>query len=303
MLLYGTEIAQQIKTKLQNQVFELFGERKKYIAIIFLWNNQSSATYVKHKQKYWKEIWIDTIVFWQGEWDHSSFFPQTQFRTNKHYQTSKEILDLISFLNQDSDCIGIMIQLPLPEPFAPDKLKLLQAICESKDIDGLGWSLVGKNFFDMIKFTPATPKAVFTLLDRYNLGNLKGKTIAIIWQSTIVGKPLALECIKRWAIVQCFDINNTPEEIQKGCQNAEYIFSWTGQIHLINKNHTNKEKNQIFIDIWYWHLNKKPVGDIDFEDIKDNVLHITPVPWGIGPLTIASLFENIIALHQQFWSQ
>ena len=208
----------------------------------------------------------------------------------------------VNILNEDEKCIGIMIQLPLPDSFSEYKLNLLQSIREDKDIDWLGWSLIGKGFCDMIDFSPATPKAVFTLLDSYQLGDLKGKRVAIIGQSIIVGKPLALEAIKRWAIIQCFDISSTPEELQEGCKNAEYLFCGTWVIDLINEKHINNNGNQILIDIWYWHKEGKPAGDIDFESVKDKVKHITPVPWGVGPLTIASLFDNVIILAKQFWN-
>lgn len=300
MLLYGKLLAEEIKNRLKNQISDLFGDQKKYVAILFFGDNSSSSTYVKHKQKYASEIWLSTVVFWQQQDQDTSPFSSLIHWINKAYNTYEEVLELIAFLNEDKDCIGIMIQLPLPEPLASHKLQLLQAIDEKKDIDGLWGSLVGKSFFEMIDFIPATPRAVLALLDAYQLGDLKGKKVAIIWQSTIVGKPLALECIKRGAIVQCFDIKNTPKELEIGCRSAEYVFSWTGVIHLINDKHINEEKNQILVDIGYGHTNGKPVGDIDFESVKDKVKYITPVPGGVWPLTIASLFSNLVDLVQQF---
>ena len=83
--------------------------------------------------------------------------------------------------------------------------------------------MLGKSFFDLLDFTPATPKAVMTLLDYYDLGNVRGKQVAVIGQSTIVGKPLALELLKRGAFVATFDIRNTPEEIRAFCQKSDYI--------------------------------------------------------------------------------
>ena len=302
MLLYGKPIAEKIKDELKIQVSTFFGENQKYVAILFFGDNKSSATYVHHKQKYAKEIWISTFIFWQGTEQDTTYFPILKTWTQKKYTEVNQIFELINFLNQDRQCIGIMIQLPLPEIFTQHKLELLQAINESKDIDGLWGSLIWKSFCDMIEFCPATPKAVFTLLDAYNLGNLRGKKVAIVWQSIIVGKHLALESIKRWAIVQCFDLTFNPEEIKKGCQDAEYLFCATGVIDLINDEYLNKEGNQILIDIWYGHKQGKAAGDIDFEKVKDKIKHITPVPGWIGPLTIASLFSNVIVLAKQFWN-
>ena len=302
MLLYGKPIAEKIKDKLKSQIPLLFGKMEKYVAILFFWENSSSSTYIHYKQKYAEEIWIQTFVFWQEKEQDISHFPELKNRTQKKYSEVNQIFELTSFLNEDEKCIGIMIQLPLPDSFSEYKLNLLQSIREDKDIDWLGGSLIGKGFCDMIDFSPATPKAVFTLLDSYKLGDLKGKRVAIIGQSIIVGKPLALEAIKRWAIVQCFDISSTPEELEEGCKNAEYLFCGTWVIDLINEKHINNNGNQILIDIWYWHKEGKPAGDIDFESVKDKIKHITPVPWGVGPLTIASLFDNVIILAKQFWN-
>lgn len=109
--------------------------------------------------------------------------------------------------------------------------------------------MLGKSFFELLDFTPATPKAVMTLLDYYDLGNVRGKQVAVIGQSTIVGKPLALELLKRGAFVGTFDIRNTQEEIRAFCQKSDYIFSGTGQIELIDESYLNDSKQQILIDI------------------------------------------------------
>ena len=105
--------------------------------------------------------------------------------------------------------------------------------------------------------------------------------------------------LKRGAFVGIFDIRNTSEEIKTFCQKSDYIFSGTGAVHLVNADFLSSKKEQILIDIGYGHKDGKPVGDIDFEVVKDQVLHITPVPWGIGPLTIASLFTNVFVLWEQ----
>ncbi len=148
----------------------------------------------------------------------------------------------------------MIIQLPLPPKLQEYKNELLSAIAPHKDIDGLGGGLVGKSFFEMIDFIPATPKAVMSLLDYYDLGDVHGKKAAIIGQSTIVGKPLALELLKRGAQLYCFDIRNTPQEIKNFCQSADYIFSGTGHIHLVNEQYLSGKKNQILIDIGYGHI-------------------------------------------------
>ncbi len=299
MLLYGKPLAEKIEAELKEKVRSTFWKSKKFVAILFFWDNSSSAVYVKHKQNFGARIGLLTLVFGQEQEEENSDFPHLNHFLQQTKREKNQILDLISKLNIDDDCVGIVIQLPLPPELHSHKNELLSAIIPHKDIDGLGGTMLGKSFFEMLSFTPATPKAVMSLLDYYDLGEVRGKQVAVIGQSTIVGKPLALELLKRGAFVGTFDIRNTPEEIKAFCQTSDYIFSGTGQIHLVNAEFLSKEKPQILIDIGYGHKEGKPVGDIDFDSVKEKALHLTPVPWGIGPLTIASLFSNIFVLWEQ----
>ena len=285
MLLYWKPVAEKIKKELQEKNKKFFSEGLQFLAILFFWDNTSSAVYVKSKKKYGDEIWLKTIVYGQEEWK---------------IRDKERVLGLIDELNKNPNCVWIMIQLPLPDNLKEYKTLLLQAITPEKDVDGLWGTLVGKSFFNFLNFIPATPKAVLTLLDYYDLWEVKNKKVAILWQSTIVWKPLALELLKRGAQTACFDINNTPWEIKTYCQSADYIFSATGYIHLIDESYLSWKNNQIIIDIGYWHKDWKAVGDVNRENIEDKVLHLSPVPWGVGPLTIASLFSNIFDLWEQF---
>ena len=284
-MLYWKPVAEKIKKELQEKNKKFFSEGLQFLAILFFWDNTSSAVYVKSKKKYGDEIWLKTIVYGQEEWK---------------IRDKERVLGLIDELNKNPNCVWIMIQLPLPDNLKEYKTLLLQAITPEKDVDGLWGTLVGKSFFNFLNFIPATPKAVLTLLDYYDLWEVKNKKVAILWQSTIVWKPLALELLKRGAQTACFDINNTPWEIKTYCQSADYIFSATGHIHLIDESYLSWKNNQIIIDIGYWHKDWKAVGDVNRENIEDKVLHLSPVPWGVGPLTIASLFSNIFDLWEQF---
>ena len=284
MLLYWKPVAEEIKKELQEKTKKYFPDWNNFVAVLFFWDNYSSSVYVKSKQRYGESIGLKTKIYGQEKEDRSN----------------EEILNLIYELNKDENCVWIIIQLPLPESLKDYKKELLSAITPDKDIDGLWGTLVWKSFFNMLSFTPATPKAVVTLLDYYRLWNVKNKKVAIIGQSTIVGKPLALEMLKRGAQVACFDKTNTPWEIKEYCQSADYIFSATGVSHLVDETYINDKKNQIVIDIGYGHKDGKAVGDVNIEKIQNKVLHITPVPWGIGPLTIASLFSNVFVLREQF---
>ena len=254
MLLYWKPVAELHTQKLKSDIWTYFSDWKHYVAILFFGTNSSSAVYVRNKQAFSQKIWLPAFIFWQEYKEQNLWiFEDLSEDIVRRYENIDQVFKLIDRLNLDERCVGIMIQMPLPD-FLKDEL----------------W-------------------------------NLKGRRVAIIGQSIVVWKPLALECLKRWAIVQCFDISNTEQEIQEWCQQAEYIFSGTGVIHLVNENYVNKEKNQILVDIWYGHLDGKAAGDIDFESVEEKVKYITPVPWWVWPLTIVSLFENVISLRKNYW--
>ena len=285
MILRGKELSLQIQENLKTKSKSL--PENSYMAILFFGNDFSSATYVRHKQKYGESIWIPVKIFTE-EW----FSPLVQEKEG----LANRVFNLINQLNHDPFCIGIIIQLPLPAELKLHQNELLSTISPEKDIDGLGGINTGLSSTGLIDFIPATPKAVITLLQHYTLDNLKGQKVAIIGQSNIVGKPLIMECIKRWAIVSSFNIDYTPEEIKQFTQKSDYIISCTGQVHLVDDSRINQDKNQIIIDVGYGHIDGKPVGDVNIESIADKVFAYTPVPWWIGPLTVACLFDNIFTL-------
>lgn len=297
MLLYGKPLAEKMEADLRQQVHSTFWDQERFVAILFFGNDASSQVYVKYKQLYGEKIGLPALVFGQGKGTSSD--PELTALLQQTQRDKKLILALIHRLNCEERCVGIIIQLPLPPEFQPYKNELLSAITPAKDLDGLNGTLIGKNFLEMIDFLPATPKAVISLLDYYKLGNLRRKRVAVLWKSIIVGKPLALELLKRGAQVWSFDIYDDPAEIKAYCQSAEYIFSWTGQIDLIDETYLSPTKTQTIIDIGYGHKAGKAVGDVNFNAVQERALHISPVPWGVGPLTIASLFSNVFVLWEQ----
>ncbi len=301
MLLAWKELSLQLKDHLIKKRAQLFGDRKAYVAIIFLGDDFSSATYVKHKKAYGESIGLPVVVFGQNhvaEYDRNqvSRYDDVSIYVNQNYDTIFKVMELIKYLNQDDDCVGIIVQLPLPDTFKEYKTDMLAAITPTKDLDGLGGVISGLASIDLIDFSHATPKAVLYLLDNYNLWAMKWKTVSIIWQSNIVGKPLILECIKRGATVASFNQDNSLEEIKTMTKQSDYIISCTGKIHLIDASFLRDDRSQIVIDVGYGHKDGKPVGDVDIEAIKDKVAAYTPVPGGIGPLTVACLFDNVFTL-------
>lgn len=301
MILSWKDLSLSFKQSLIQKRATFFGERKVYVAIIFLGDDYSSATYVKHKKAYGESIGLPVIVFGQNhtaEYDRNQAgkFDDVGIYINQNYDSVGKVMELIRYLNHDDDCVGIIVQLPLPEQFVEYKQQLLAAITPQKDLDGLGGVIVGLSQMWLIDFVPATPKAVLYILEKYNLDNFMGKTVAIFWQSNIVGKPLVLECIKRGATVYTCNWDTPVEKIKIISKNSDYIVSCTGKIHLVDETFIRNDTTQIIVDVGYGHIDGKPVGDVHIETIQDKVAAYTPVPGGVWPLTVACLFDNIFVL-------
>jgi len=301
MILSWKELSVAFKQELTAKRAKIFGDRKVYVAIIFLGDDYSSATYVKHKKSYGDSIWLPVIVFWQNhqaEYDRNQAgkFDDVGIYINQNYDSIWKVMELIRYLNQDAECVGIMVQLPLPDNFKQYKTEILSSITPTKDIDWLGGVLTGLSSIDLIDFIPATPKAVLYLLDKHGLGDMKGKTVSIIWQSNIVGKPLIIDCVKRWATVASFNENNSLEEIKTMTKQSDYIICCTGKVHLVDETFIRNDTTQIIVDVGYGHIDGKPVGDVNIATIKDKVTAYTPVPGWVWPLTVACLFDNVFVL-------
>ncbi len=287
-----------MKQQLIQKTQEIFGSQKVYMAIIFVWNNSASAAYVGFKKKFGEDIGIAVEIFGQ---DNESNFDHLQSRKNKATDWKGDsIIELIQFLNTDPACVWIIVQLPLPDPLRTDTAKITQHIHPSKDIDAMGGMIYGMDSFGTIDFLGATPQAAMTLLKQYDLDTVRGKTVSIVGQSNLIGKPLATHLMKKWATVLSFNSKSPKEQMYRLCQESDYIFACTGVIHVVDENYINSKKNQIIVDIGYGYKDGKPVGDVQLEQIKNKVAAYTPIPGGVWPLTVASLFANIFTLYAHF---
>jgi len=198
----------------------------------------------------------------------------------------EKLISTIENLNNDETVGGIILQLPLPESI--NKQKVLNSISVEKDIDALGdfaWEKI-ESGEDCIY--PATATGIITMLDYYNI-TLKDKKVTVVGRSKLVGKPIAILLEKRGAIVTvCHSkTTNTKEETKS----ADIIVSATGVPKLITKEYVST--GQVIIDVG---INEGLVGDVDYEEVSKIVDYITPVPGGIGPMTIISIFENFAKL-------
>ncbi len=276
LILYWAPVVEKIEKKLKEE-FSKSKWKWKYIAIFLLQDHGPSKVYVNKKKQFGTNVWIAVNII---DW--------------KQINDLSQLLEKINQLNNDTNCVWIVVQLPLPQKFIPYQSLILSKIKPEKDIDWLWWVLFWLSQIGLINFIPATPKAAIRLLEFYGLDNFKWKKISILWQSNLVWKPLALEIIKRGGNVFSFNHYLSNKEKKQIVKNSDYIFSATGNIHLIDDSRINT--HQIIVDIWWGYKDKKPAGDVNFDLVKNKVKAITPVPGWVWPLTVACLFENILEI-------
>ena len=274
MIIDGSLIAREIREELKSKLIKV-AHRQPGLAFILVGNNNASLTYVNMKRRACKMIGI-----------HSEFI-QMEENTSE-----EEILETIESLNQKELIDGILVQLPLPSHIS--NINIMKAINPEKDVDGfhplnLGKLLTG----DTTGFIPCTPLGVQTLLEKSNIP-VEGKHVVIVGRSNIVGKPLAALLIqkKENCNATVTIAHSRTEDLLSITQSADILVAAIGRAHFIKENMI-KEK-AVVIDVGMNRLNKRLVGDVDFDSVSKKASFITPVPKGIGPMTIASLMKNTV---------
>lgn len=299
LLLKWKEKSELLKEKYKKLRTQYFWNEKKFVAVLFFGKSNPSKVYVDLKKNYAEEIWFDFLIFGQWEvWFEKEYSDLIGYQ-KKEYSSKNDVIELVEKLNNDERCVGIICQLPLTEQIKPNQKEICDTITPLKDIDWL-WDKLQKWAFEWkIEFLPATAQAVISLWSAYNLWTFEWKIISVIWQSDIVWRPISRYLRLKWADVYSFDINNTPEEIMNQTKKSDVIISCTWALHLIDDKFVNENKDQIIIDVGYGFLDWKSTGDVDFEKVKDKVYAISPVPWWVGPMTVASLFGNVFTIQWQ----
>lgn len=239
------------------------------LAVIMVGDNPASEIYVKNKIKACETagIYSRTIKFDENV-------------------TEKDLIEEIEKLNKDDKIDGILVQLPLPAHI--DELKIINAISPEKDVDGFHSVNLGKMIIgDKTGFLPCTPYGIMQLLDEYGI-DPAGKDTVIIGRSNIVGKPAAILFIEKSATVQV--CNTKTKNIKDKIRNADIVIAAVGVPNFI-KGEDIKE-GAVVIDVGINRVNGKLCGDVDYEEVSEKAGYITPVPGGVGPMTIASLIKN-----------
>ncbi len=255
--------------KLRREIARL--KTKPKLVIIQIGDLAESNTYIRNKKAFAEKIGVTTL--------HQRYPASTS--------EARVIADIKKY-NKDTSVHGVMMQLPGPKGF--DTERVLEAIDPKKDVDGLT-ALNTKHLFDNHPaFVPATAKGIITLLDRYKV-KLTGTTVTIVGHSSLVGKPALLAFLNRGATVTI--CHKDTKHLEQETKRAQILVSAVGKPKLITKNHVSK--GQIVVDIGITVLKSgKVVGDVDFVPVSKIVKAITPVPGGVGPMTIVSLFENLL---------
>lgn len=280
-LLDGKQVSEEILQQLKNEVKELLddGHRIPRLDIIIVGDDYASQKYVSMKEKKGEEIGIKIVVH--------------RFDENVEDSLIKEV---IKKANNDSLVDGVMVQLPLPKGSKTFNTKdILETIDISKDVDGLTYTSLGSIWIERESIGAATPTGIIRLLNEYDI-DVTGLNAVVIGRSKIVGLPLAAMLSRRDATVTM--AHSKSENLHEICKNADLLAVGIGKPKYINREYV--KKGAIVIDIG---INRdyegNLVGDVDFEEVKDLCSYITPVPGGIGPMTISSLFSNLIKLYKR----
>ena len=269
----GKEIAQTVKDRVRKAVEELKSQGiNPCLATILVGDNQASATYVKNKHKACEEVGIITKDFKFGS-------EISQLELNKK----------IDELNKDKTVHGILVQLPLPNHL--DEFFTTSSISPLKDVDGLTPHNAGLLAMKKAALVACTPLGVMEMFDYYNI-ELDGKNVVIINRSGLVGKPLYHLLLARDAtVITC---HSKTKNINELCQLADIIITAVGDRKKFTLTPDMIKKDAIVIDVAISRYNEKLVGDTDYEQIIEKASYATPVPGGVGPMTVAMLLKNTI---------
>lgn len=271
MILDGKLISSEIKEEIKKeiQVLENKSGKKPGLAVIIVGDDPASRVYVKSKIKTCNELGMESRLY----------------ELEAECQES-EIIEKIKELNADKDIDGILVQLPLPKKF--DESRIIDTIAVEKDVDCFTHENLGKVFLnDANSLKPCTPSGVIELLKRYGIDS-KGKKVVIIGRSNIVGKPLALMFINLGATVTVCN-SHTPD-ISHYTKEADILVAAVGKPNFITAEMV--KEGAVVVDVGINRVDGKLVGDVDFSGVAQKTSFITPVPGGVGPMTIAMLLKN-----------
>lgn len=282
-LLDGLGLSKTIKSEIKDLVAERVtqGYKRPHLAAVIIGNNGASVTYVNAKVKSCEEVgFASTLV---------------QLEENC---TEEEVLQIIHSLNENDSIDGYIIQLPLPKHI--NEKKVLMAVAPSKDVDGFHPESVGKMMLNLPTFLPATPMGIITLLERNNI-QTSGKHAVVLGRSHIVGLPVSILLQRNHPFGNCTVTlcHSKTKNIEEICQSADIIIAAIGQPEFLKGNMV--KDGAVVVDVGITRVaddSKKSgfklLGDVAFDEVAPKCSFITPVPGGVGPMTIVSLMQNTL---------
>ena len=269
----GKTLAQNLRKNIANEVKQY--SRPPGLAVLLVGDDQASQVYVRNKSRACVEVG----------------FYSDQIHKSANI-TEEELLSEVYRLNENPTIDGILVQLPLPSHI--DSSKIIEAIIPEKDVDGFSSENVGKLSQNKPFISPCTPKGIMKMLASIKC-DLRGKDCVIIGASNIVGRPMAMELLNAGATVQV--CHKETKDITQKSKSADVIIAAAGVANLVKSDWV--KEGAVIIDVGINRLEDGTLaGDVDFDDVKDKVSAISPVPGGVGPMTIAVLLENTLTAYQ-----
>ena len=272
MIIDGKKEAALLREEIKKEILLLKEKTKKApgLSVILIGDYAPSQIYVKNKEKNSKEVGINSEVI---------KYPKDI--------TEQEVLSKIKELNNNPEVSGILVQLPLPKHI--NKEKIINAIHPKKDVDGFNPINVGNLASGYDAIIPCTPLGCLHLIKKIEK-NLTGKHAVIIGRSNLNGKPMAQLLLRENCTVTI--VHSKTKDLKAECQKADILVAAVGKANLVKGDWVKKDS--IIIDVGINKVEEKIVGDVDFESVKEKVKAITPVPGGVGPMTIACLLKNTL---------
>ena len=268
----GKALSLKLKEQMKQRIAQLKQQGiNPKLVVVLVGDNSASQVYVRNKHKSCGEVGIESEVITMPE--------QT---------TQQELLEVVERLNQDETVDGILVQLPLPKQI--DEKTVLRSILPEKDVDGFHPVNVGLLSIGDECFAPATPSGIIAMFQEYGI-DIAGKNCVVIGRSNIVGKPMAALLLKNNATVTI--CHSKTEDLASYTRRADVVIVATGRRHTLTAEMV--KEGAVVVDVG---MNRneqgKLCGDVDYEEVKEKASFITPVPGGVGPMTITELLENTI---------
>ena len=275
MILDGKALSTKVKDRVKQEISNLpKNDNIPTLAVVLVGNDPASAIYVRNKKRACEYVGIKSVSV-----------------TLDQDTTQEKLEQTLNDLNNDESINGILLQLPLPKGL--DERKALNCIAPEKDVDGLSSVNLGKLMTKEVGITPCTPTGVMEFFKEYNI-DLTGKNVVIINRSILVGKPLALMMLNANATVTI--CHSKTQNISEYTKKADVIVTAVGKAKFLTEDMV--KDGVVVIDVSIVRTEAGLCGDADYENIKDKASYITPVPGGVGPMTIAMLMENTLKAYK-----